>query len=133
MTISQGQGAGNVRKSPQGGLAEVLDLILDKGLVIDAFVKISVVGIELITIDARIVVASVDTYLRFAEATNRLDLHEKGGKGIDEFVASTTENVMHGGAKGITKGALDAVHETWREVRGKDDDTRAPRRRKRTS
>ena len=133
MTISHGQGTGNVRRSPQGGLAEVLDLILDKGLVIDAFVKISVVGIELVTIDARIVVASVDTYLRFAEATNRLDLHEKGGKGIDEFVASATENVMHGGAKGATKGALDAVHETWREIRGKDDDGRARRRRKRSS
>ncbi|HSK60386.1 MAG TPA: gas vesicle protein GvpJ, partial [Actinomycetospora sp.] len=58
-------GGGGVQRSPQGGLAEVLDLILDKGLVIDAFVKVSLVGIEIVTIDARIVVASVDTYLRF--------------------------------------------------------------------
>ena len=65
------QGAG--RGGPSG-LAEVLDVLLDKGLVIDAFVRVSVVGIELLTIDARIVVASVDTYLRFAEAVNRLDL-----------------------------------------------------------
>ena len=72
-------------KAPQGGLAEVLDLILDKGLVIDLFVKVSLVGIELVTIDARVVVASVDTYLRFAEATNRLDLHQKGGKGLTEL------------------------------------------------
>src|SRR5438477_4668957 len=58
-------------------LAEVLDLILDKGIVIDAYVRLSAVGIELLTIDARIVVASVDTYLRFAEAVNRLDLRER--------------------------------------------------------
>jgi gas vesicle structural protein len=66
--------------APQGGLAEVLDLVLDKGLVIDVFAKVSVVGIEILTIDARITVASVGTCLRFAEATNRLDLHAKEGK-----------------------------------------------------
>ncbi|WP_243417659.1 gas vesicle protein GvpJ [Actinomycetospora cinnamomea] len=106
-----------VRRSPQGGLAEVLDLILDKGLVIDAFVKVSVIGIEIVTIDARIVVASVDTYLRFAEATNRLDLHAKGGKGLAELPGHMTEKVYEGGAKGITKGVLDGAHEVWREVR----------------
>ena len=118
-----------VRRSPQGGLAEVLDLILDKGLVIDAFVKISVVGIELVTIDARIVVASVDTYLRFAEATNRLDLHEKGGKGLAELPGEMAEKTMHGGAKGITKGVLDAGHETWREIR---EERQEKKRRKRS-
>src|SRR5579884_651784 len=56
------------------GLADVLEVLLDKGLVIDAFVRVSLVGIELLTVDARVVVASVDTYLRFAEAVNRLDL-----------------------------------------------------------
>ena len=59
------------------GLAEVVEIILDKGLVIDAYVRVSLVGIELLTIDARIVVASVDTYLRFAEAAERLDLRQK--------------------------------------------------------
>jgi hypothetical protein len=49
-------------------LAEVIDRILDKGIVIDAFVRISLVGIELITIEARIVIASVDTYLKYASA-----------------------------------------------------------------
>ena len=49
-------------------LAEVVDRILDKGIVIDAWVKISLVGIELITIEARVVVASVETYLKYAEA-----------------------------------------------------------------
>ncbi len=68
----------SVERSRGGGLAEVVELILDKGLVIDAYVRVSLVGIELITIDARIVVASVDTYLRFAEATNRLDLTRQG-------------------------------------------------------
>src|SRR5687768_2104252 len=63
----------NGRGGPSG-LADVLEVLLDKGLVIDAFVRVSLVGIELLTVDARIVVASVDTYLRFAEAVNRLDL-----------------------------------------------------------
>ena len=96
----------------------MLDLILDKGLVIDAFVKVSLIGVELITIDARIVVASVDTYLRFAEATNRLDLHQKGGKDLGEFLGGATEGVAEGGAKGKTKGVLDAGKEKWDEVRG---------------
>ena len=65
----QGMGRGG-----PSGLADVLEVLLDKGLVIDAFVRVSLVGIELLTIDARVVVASVDTYLRFAEAVNRLDL-----------------------------------------------------------
>jgi len=50
------------------GLAEVLDRILDKGLVIDAWVKVSVLGLELLTVEARVVVAGVETYLKYAEA-----------------------------------------------------------------
>jgi len=49
-------------------LVEVVDRILDKGIVIDAFVRVSLVGIELITIEARIVIASVETYLKYASA-----------------------------------------------------------------
>jgi len=124
VTVSQRQGGGGVQKNPQGGLAEVLDLILDKGLVIDAFVKVSLVGIELITIDARIVVASVDTYLRFAEATNRLDLHAKGGKDLSQVVSGMTEGATQGGAKGKTKGMLDAGKEKWDEVRGERQSNR---------
>src|SRR2546423_7987045 len=58
-----------IRRAPTGGtgLYDVLDLILDKGIVIDAFVRVSLVGIELLTVDARVVIASVDTYLRYAE------------------------------------------------------------------
>ncbi|HVK74354.1 MAG TPA: gas vesicle protein GvpJ [Kofleriaceae bacterium] len=51
-----------------GGLAEVIDLILDKGIVIDAWIKVSLVGLEILTIQARVVIASVDTYLRYADA-----------------------------------------------------------------
>ncbi len=49
-------------------LAEVVDRILDKGIVIDAYVRVSLVGIELLAIEARIVIASVETYLKYAEA-----------------------------------------------------------------
>src|ERR671923_738289 len=81
------------------GLADVLDVILDKGLVIDAFVRVSLIGIELLTIDARIVIASVDTYLRFAEAVNRLDLKEvEDSRGLPELLEDMTE----GGSKSKT-------------------------------
>src|SRR5436305_15073278 len=96
---------GGVMRAPQPtGLAEVVDLILDKGLVIDLYVRVSLVGIELLTIDARIVVASVDTYLRFAEAVNRLDLtnEAKDSENLPEIIGDMTE----GGAKRKTKGAL---------------------------
>lgn len=51
-----------------GSLVEVVDRVLDKGVVIDAFARVSLVGIELIAVEARIVVASVETYLKYAEA-----------------------------------------------------------------
>ena len=95
----------------------------------------SLVGIELLTIDARIVIASVDTYLRFAEATNRLDLYEKGGKDLPGLMGELTEKGTHGGAKGKTKGVLDAAKETVEEVlqeRSEDrEERREPRRRRR--
>lgn len=77
------QPAGGGGGASAGGLADVIDTILDKGLVIDAYVSVSLLGIQLLTVDARVVVASVETYLQFAEATNRLDLteHEKPGVG----------------------------------------------------
>jgi len=56
------------RTSGPGSLAELLNIILDKGIVIDAWARVSVVGIEILTIEARVVVASVETYLRYAEA-----------------------------------------------------------------
>jgi hypothetical protein len=95
-----------------GGLVDVLDLILDKGLVIDIYVRVSLVGIELLTIDARIVIASVDTYLRFAEAVNRLDLGEAEGVGLPQLMGDMTE----GAARHKTKGALEGVKETAGDV-----------------
>ena len=78
-------GGGYVARSSSSGLYDVLELILDKGLVIDVFVRVSLVGIELLTIDARIVIASVDTYLRFAEAVNRLDLMQTEAQPLPEL------------------------------------------------
>jgi gas vesicle structural protein len=78
-------GGGYVARSSSSGLYDVLELILDKGLVIDVFVRVSLVGIELLTIDARIVIASVDTYLRFAEAVNRLDLMQTETQALPEL------------------------------------------------
>src|SRR5437588_1282786 len=119
MTVSpygKGGGGGNVQRSSGTALVDVIDTILDKGLVIDAFVRVSLVGIELITIDARVVVASVDTYLRFAEATNRLDLYEKGGKDLPGLVQGMAEGGTHGVAKGKAKGIVDAAKETVQEA-----------------
>jgi hypothetical protein len=87
--------------------------ILDKGMVIDAFVRVSLVGIELLTIDARVVIASVDTYLRFAEAVNRLDLYPAHQPpGLPEMITS----VRQGGAKDKTRGALQGVKEAASDI-----------------
>ena len=53
------------------GLVDVLDRVLDKGIVIDAWVRVSLVGIDLITVEARVVVASIDTYLKYSEAVGQ--------------------------------------------------------------
>jgi gas vesicle structural protein len=106
---TQGTASNYLQRAPSpSGLADVVELILDKGLVIDAYVRISVIGIELITIDARIVIASVDTYLRFAEAVNRLDLTETELAGLPELTGETTKEV----AKGKVEGAVEGVKET---------------------
>ena len=83
---THGTASNYLQRAPSpSSLADVVDLILDKGLVIDAYVRVSVIGIELVTIDARIVIASVDTYLRFAEAVNRLDLTRTELAGLPEL------------------------------------------------
>lgn len=56
------------KSTDSSSLAEVVDRVLDKGIVVDAFAKVSLVGIELISVEARIVIASVETYLKYAEA-----------------------------------------------------------------
>jgi gas vesicle structural protein len=106
------------RSNGPSGLADVLTVLLDKGLVIDAFVRVSLVGIELLTVDARIVVASVDTYLRFAEAVNRLDLLERSDAvGLGEMLEGGGERV----ARDKTKGAVEGAGESVREKVGSTD------------
>jgi hypothetical protein len=119
LTSRNGAGGGIARSPNPSGLADVIDLILDKGLVIDVYVRVSLVGIELLTIDARIVVASVDTYLRFAEAVNRLDLEEKGDqKGLPDLLDGAEE----GGAKHKTKGALEGAKDSLSDLFSSDED-----------
>jgi len=104
------------------GLYDVLELILDKGIVIDAYVRVSLVGIELLTIDARIVIASVDTYLRFAEAVNRLDLAESGrSQTLPEVLGDVTEKGAQGKSKGALTGAAEAFSDAF--SRGQGDDS----------
>ena len=101
---TQGTASNYLQRAPSpSGLADVVDLILDKGLVIDAYVRIAVIGIELVTIDARIVIASVDTYLRFAEAVNRLDLTQTELAGLPEL--------QEKGSEEMTKGAIEGVED----------------------
>ena len=107
MTVMQ---AGGSRGPSPTGLADVIETILDKGLVIDAYVRVSLVGIEVLTVDARIVVASVDTYLRFAEAVNRLDISQEK-QGLPGLVGEMQE----GGARHKTKGVLDAATDKLRD------------------
>ncbi|MCX4913203.1 gas vesicle protein GvpJ [Streptomyces sp. NPDC060011] len=111
-----------------GTLYDVLELILDRGMVIDVFVRVSLVGIEILKIDARIVVASVDTYLRFAEACNRLDLERDSG-------STTIPELLGGGAAGAAKSmgkrkVREAAHSVGdtvlKAVGGRDDDADEP-------
>ena len=113
---TQGTASNYLQRAPSpSGLADVVDLILDKGLVIDAYIRIAVIGIELITIDARIVIASVDTYLRFAEQVNRLDLTQTEAAGLAE---------LRGGDNGKdkAKGAAEGVKEKVGKSNGRSKD-----------
>ena len=127
---------GYLERPAPSGLADVVEIILDKGIVIDAYVRVSVVGIELLTIDARIVIASVDTYLRFAEATNRLDLYEKGGKDLTEAIGDLQESGASKKTSGAVKGVKKAIKGAVSSDDDDDDDSSSSRRsssRKRSS
>jgi hypothetical protein len=115
MAVSHPSPSGYLERPRPSGLADVIEIILDKGLVIDAYVRVSLIGIEILTIDARIVIASVDTYLRFAEAVGRLNLAESdNSQGLPELLEGMTE----GGSRSKTKGAIEGV----KEKLGLDDD-----------
>jgi gas vesicle structural protein len=121
---------GYIERPRPSGLADVIDVILDKGLVIDAYVRVALIGIEILTIDARIVIASVDTYLRFAEAVNRMDIaHTDESQGLPELMESMTS----GGAKSKTKGAIEGIKEKITGDDEKDEEEKPKARSRRSS
>ena len=133
MTVVPAQQTGGSGGS--SGLYDVLELVLDRGLVIDAFVRVSLVGIEILKIDVRVVVASVDTYLRFAEACNRLDLESGPNKspGLPEVVGSITESGARGKSKGALSGAAETISGAFRQAREEGQEAESKPRARRTS
>jgi hypothetical protein len=131
--VPQGGGAPPTSGGGSGNLYDVLELVLDRGLVIDVFARVSLVGIELVKVDARVVAASVDTYLRFAEAANRLDL--ESGRKAPAQLSDLTEGISEGGAHGKSKGALtgavQAVTESLQKGRDDEGDREPERERQR--
>lgn len=103
-------------------LADVVETVLDKGVVIDAQVTAAVLGIQLLEVDARVVIASVETYLRFAEAVDRIDIRPDA-KGVPDLVEDTgkaaakgkTASQLGSAAKEISGAVADSV-------RGRDSD-----------
>ncbi len=126
--VPQGGGAVS-RGGGSEGLYDILDLILDRGLVIDVFARVSLVGIEILKVDARVVVASVDTYLRFAEACNRLDLEtgRKAPSKLTDIVGEVTEGGAHGKSKGALAGAMEAFADSLQQGR---EEEREPEERR---
>ena len=126
--------SGYIERSSSSGLADVLDVLLDKGHVIDIFLRVSLVGIELLTVDVRIVIASVDTYLRFAEAVNRLDIGESSSEGLPELMQHITSDGAEGKTRGMLEGAKDALFGSSedQEKDEKDEDSGSSGRRQRS-
>src|SRR5436190_3958506 len=108
MAIEPSGGGALQRQQETSSLADVVGTILDKGVVVDIFARVSLVGIELLRVDARIVIASVDTYMRFAEAANRLEMGSDEPKQLDDVVGDMSEKGTKGASKGKTSGALEA-------------------------
>jgi hypothetical protein len=125
--------SGYVTRSSSSGLAEVLDVLLDKGLVIDIFLRVSLVGIELLTVDARIVIASVDTYLRFAEAVNRLDIGESSSEGLPDLIEDMTQNGAQSKTQGVLEGAKESLFGSSGDDDNDDDDESTSRSKSRSS
>ncbi|EFL12922.1 gas vesicle structural protein GvpA [Streptomyces sp. C] len=134
MTVVPAQPAPAATGGGSSGLYDVLELILDRGLVIDAFVRVSLVGIEILKIDIRVVVASVDTYLRFAEACNRLDLEAGPRKnpGLPDLMGELTESGARGKTKGVLSGAAQTLSDAFSQAREEGTEEKSesrPRRR----
>lgn len=100
----------DIQKAPAGSsLVDVLDRVLDKGIVIDAYVRVSLVGIDLVSVEARVVVASVETYLKYAESIGD--------------VGMISRPMLGGAAPGSEARRLQAEN---RELRSRLNDQRAP-------
>ncbi|MBL1065635.1 gas vesicle protein GvpJ [Streptomyces sp. 7-21] len=105
-----------------GTLYDVIDIILDRGMVIDVFVRVSLVGIEILKIDARIVIASVDTYLRFAEACDRIDLEtDSRSRTVPELFGGAGPAKAAAG-KGLKKAARGTGKKAKKALTGHDGD-----------
>ena len=115
---------GVLERSQESSLADVVSTILDKGVVVDVFARVSVVGIELLRADVRVVIASVDTYLRFAEQVGRLDM----GRDEPSDLTKVVEDVGESAAKGKGKGVLEAGGEKLKDLVGGGDDEPEPAR-----
>ena len=122
---------GAVERSQESQLADVVSTILDKGVVVDIFARVSVVGIELLRADVRVVIASVDTYLRFAEEVNRLDMGAKEPSDLKGLVGDISEAGSKGVAKGKSKGALEAGAEKLQEFLQPDEEEKEKAKRSR--
>jgi gas vesicle structural protein len=100
-----------------GSLYDVIELILDRGLIIDAFVRVSLLGIEVLAVEARVVVASVDTYLRFAQAASRVDVTAEAIDAssevptLPELVSGINGDKVRSGER----AARQATRATWRK------------------
>jgi hypothetical protein len=134
MALQPASSGGAVERAGSGTLADVINTILDKGLVIDVYARVSLVGIEILRIDARVVVASVDTYLRFAEAVNRLELSTSEPAGLPGLV----NDMQTSGARSKTKGVLSAAQEKLEDIIDSDaeedeEEERVPRRKREES
>ncbi|WP_103502775.1 MULTISPECIES: gas vesicle protein GvpJ [Streptomyces] len=112
----------NITPVPRTGtLYDVIDIILDRGMVIDVFLRVSLVGIEILKIDIRIVIASVDTYLRFAEACNRLDLEaDTRSRTVPELFGGAGGGgvVRKAGEQGVKKAVESGEKKTKKAASG---------------
>src|SRR3979411_1171005 len=127
MAMTRGPGSGYVQRSRATGVVDVLNVLLDKGLVVDVFLRVSLVGIELLTVDARIVIASVDTYLRFAEAVNRLDLGDSRSEGLPDLSEYRPQDGAQGKTKGVLEGAKESLFGSSEDDDSGDDEKSSSR------
>ena len=128
MSIATQPGGGGGPSS--SGLADIIETILDKGLVIDAYVRVSLIGIEVLTIDTRIVVASVDTYLRFAQAVNRLDISQEK-EGLPQLIKDVEQSGARIKTRGAAQGVLEAAAEKLKDFTSESASRSAANRRRR--